>query len=104
MTLSLIIRRSSVALAGVAAIAIPAGCGTKEIDGKKVENLIRTGFAKQGKATNLKSISCPDGLKVKKGATLQCKVVGSDGSKGTFTVTQLDNNGTVKVTGFTPGG
>ena len=86
------------ALATVLA-AFAAGCSTGEIkiDQKKAEGLARK-IAGSG-TVPLKSVSCPSGLKAKKGADFDCDLVYTDGTKGTITLHQLDDKGRLRTAG-----
>jgi hypothetical protein len=86
---------------GVTAVAVApalalAGCGTTTIDSGKAAQLIRNAVNSAGNV-KVKSVSCPDGVTAKKGATFDCKltVTAPDGSvhNGTVTIHQLDANG-----------
>src|ERR1044072_6113349 len=81
--------------AGVAALAM-TGCGEQKIDVEKSAKLIQSAVEEQVGA-DVKSISCPDEVKVKANATFTCVVAGNDGTKGTATVTQTDGKGTISV-------
>ncbi len=71
--------RVSAALAGVLALAA-VGCGTQEIDGTKVEQLIQQDLERKGVAEGVKSVKCPSGLPSKTGHTFECTLRGTDGS------------------------
>jgi hypothetical protein len=45
----------------------------------------------------VKSVSCPEDIDVKTGATFTCTVVGTDGSKGAITAKQTDDKGNFDV-------
>jgi hypothetical protein len=81
--------------AGVAALAA-TGCGEQQIDVEKSAKLIQSAVEEQVGA-DVKSISCPDEVKVKANDTFTCLVTGKDGTKGTATVTQTDGKGTISV-------
>ncbi len=87
--------RSVVLAAGVAALTA-IGCGEQRIDVEKSAKLIQSAVEEQVGA-DVKSISCPDEVKVKAKATFACLVNGKDGTKGTATVTQTDGKGTISV-------
>lgn len=78
--------------AAFAALAL-AGCSTT-IDGKKGEKQIKALIEKRSDA-QVKSVSCPSGMKPKKGDTFTCKVTAQDGSKGDVLVTEVDDKGKV---------
>src|SRR3982750_4505089 len=87
--------RSLALAAGVAALAA-TGCGERQIDVAKSAKLIQRAVEEQVGA-DVKSISCPDEVKVQAKATFTCQVDGRDGTKGTATVTQTDGKGTISV-------
>lgn len=83
----------------IAAVVIGlSGCsfGAGTIDHKKAENLARKVAGGNSKVA-LKSVSCPSGIKLKKGATFDCDVVYGNGAKATITLHQLDDNGRVET-------
>jgi hypothetical protein len=99
------VRRLFTVSLAVALAALVAGCGETTIDQKGAEDLARK-VADSGQV-RLKSVSCPDGLKAKKGADFDCDLVYADGAKGTITLHQLDDKGHVRTTGadiHVPGG
>jgi hypothetical protein len=79
----------------VALTAVIAGCGETVIGQKGAEDLAKKVASSAG--VKLKSVSCPSGLKAKKGADFDCKLVAQDGSKGTITLHQLDDKGHVRT-------
>jgi hypothetical protein len=83
----------------VAALAMAAltGCGGIEINKGKAEDLARK-VAGSG-TVHLKTVSCPAGVKAKKGASFDCDLVYADGTKGTITIHQTDDNGAVRTAG-----
>jgi hypothetical protein len=87
--------RASLALIAIAAVLI-GGCGSNEIDTKRAEDLIAENVREEIGA-EVKSVSCPTGVKAKKGDTFECTVTGSDGTTGKATVTQEDDEGNVKT-------
>jgi hypothetical protein len=91
------VRRLLTVPLAVALAAMIAGCGETTIDQKGAENLARK-VANSGQV-KLKSVSCPSGLKAKKGANFDCDLVYADGAKGTITLHQLDDKGHVRTTG-----
>lgn len=87
--------RFIVLAAGVAALTV-IGCGEQQIDVEKSAKLIQSAVEEQVGA-DVKSISCPDEVKVQAKATFTCVVNGKDGTRGTATVTQTDGKGTISV-------
>ncbi len=81
----------------VALTALIAGCGGTVIDQKGAEDLARK-VANSGRI-KLTSVSCPSGIKAKKGADFDCKLEYADGAKGTITIHQLDDKGHVRTAG-----
>jgi uncharacterized protein DUF4333 len=69
--------------------------GDIKIDQKKTEGLARQ-IAGSG-TVPVKSVSCPKGLKAKKGADFDCDLVYADGTKGTITIHQLDDKGRIRT-------
>ncbi|MEY2441030.1 MAG: hypothetical protein QOJ46_456 [bacterium] len=84
------------ALALCLAAFAAAGCGEQQIDVKKSAKLIQSSVEQQVGAT-VKSIKCPDEVKVKAKAVFTCLVTGADGTTGTASVTQTDGKGTISV-------
>jgi hypothetical protein len=84
--------------AAVALAALPlAGCGDRVIDQKKAEKYVRNGLLSNGVAANrIKSVSCPSGVKVKKGKTFDCTATDTSGQSIRITLRMLDDKGTVK--------
>jgi NAD(P)H-hydrate repair Nnr-like enzyme with NAD(P)H-hydrate epimerase domain len=93
----MLIRRLLTIPLAVALAAVIAGCGQTTIDQKGAETLARK-IANSGQV-KLKSVSCPSGLKAKKGADFDCKLEWADGAKGTITLHQLDDKGHVRTSG-----
>ena len=73
-----------------------AGCSTGQlqIDHKKAEGLARQ--IASSKAP-VKSVSCPSGLKAKKGADFDCDVRYANGATGTIRIHQLDDKGRIRT-------
>ena len=74
-----------------------AGCGEVKIDSGKAEGLAEK-VAGSG-TVKLTSASCPDDIKAKKGADFDCDLVYADGTKGTITIHQQDDEGSVRTAG-----
>jgi hypothetical protein len=85
--------RSLVTVAVATALAA-GGCGTGklEIDHKKAEDLARGIGARKG---SVKSVSCPSGVKVKRGQDFDCRLTYADGVRRTITIHQLDDKGRI---------
>jgi uncharacterized protein DUF4333 len=71
--------------------------GDRTIDKKKAEDLARK-IADTGRV-RLWTVSCPTGVKAKKDATFDCKLVYAEGTRGTITIHQTDDNGSIRTAG-----
>ena len=83
------------ALASIACIALPlAGCREKKLDTSALEDSIQAGLTRD---LNLKiqGVSCPDNVKVKKGAVFTCTIQTRAGKSIPVRVTQADDKGHV---------
>jgi hypothetical protein len=78
------------------ALAGLGGCGTTTIDATKAEKGIRKAVTEQAHA-RVKTVSCPSGKEAKAGATLTCKVVGTDGSTGNALIKEKNDKGDVSI-------
>ena len=89
-------QRISLALP-IAAAAMLAGCGsTTEIDPPRP----RAPFGdavKVGGLTTAKSVSCPSGVKAKKGDTFTCDATLANGASGTVTVHITSGDGHIHI-------
>jgi hypothetical protein len=85
-----------IALAAGFAALTAIGCGEQRIDVEKSAKLIQSAVEEQVGA-DVRSIACPDEVKVQAKSTFTCVVNGKDGTKGTATVTQTDGEGTISV-------
>jgi hypothetical protein len=86
------------ALCAVGALLGFAGCGEKQLNTAKVENLIKQGLESRNLALKGASVTCPKDRKVKKGDTFTCQLEGFKPSAGpTATVTQTDDKAHIKV-------
>ena len=81
---------------GLAITLAAAGCSTGQIqiDHKKAEGLARRIASVRAP---VQSVSCPSGLKAKKGKDFDCDVVYVGGAKGTITMHQLDDKGRIRT-------
>jgi NAD(P)H-hydrate repair Nnr-like enzyme with NAD(P)H-hydrate epimerase domain len=72
------------------------GCGTGQlqIDHKKAEGLARQIAINKAP---VKSVSCPSGLKAKKGADFDCDIHYASGATGTIRIHQLDDKGRIRT-------
>jgi hypothetical protein len=75
----------------LATLALGA-CGESTIDVDKASRFISSAVSKQVGA-QVKSVKCPDSVKVKAKDTFTCVVTGSDGTKGDAELTQKDDKG-----------
>jgi len=82
---------AAVAAALLATLALGA-CGASEIDIAKASKFIDSAVSKQVGA-EVKSVKCPESVKVKAKDTFTCVVTGSDGTKGDAKLTQKDDKG-----------
>jgi hypothetical protein len=80
-----------------ALVAAIAGCGEVKIDSGKAEGLAKK-VAGSG-TVKLTSASCPDDIKAKKGADFDCDLVYADGTKGTITIHQENDDGSIRTAG-----
>lgn len=67
-----------------------AGCGDKKLDTGKLEGRIKSGIEKQA-GVKIRSVDCPDDVKVKKGDTFNCKATTTTGQTAVVKVTQQDD-------------
>jgi hypothetical protein len=81
----------------VAILAFAGGCGETKIDKGKAEGLAKK-VAGSG-TVKLTSASCPDDIKAKKGADFDCDLVYADGTKGTITIHQENDEGSIRTAG-----
>ena len=84
-------------LCTLALACLIAGCGEVKIDSGKAEDLARK-VAGSG-TVKLTSVSCPEDLKAKKGDDFDCDLVYADGTKGTITIHQQDDEGAIRTAG-----
>ena len=85
--------RLLILLLAVGALGL-AGCGDKKLDTDKLEGKIKSGIEKQA-GVKIKSVDCPDNVKVKKGDTFNCKATTQTGQSANVKVTQQDDKGNV---------
>jgi hypothetical protein len=84
-------------VAGLVALCalLVAGCGDS-IDIGKAESSIKKITSDQA-GVRVKSVACPDSVKLKAGAIFRCVVTGQDGTKGNALVRQRDAKGNVSI-------
>jgi hypothetical protein len=92
------LRLLAISLATALVVAI-TGCGTATIDSGKAEGLVKKVAA--GSQTPLKSVSCPEDVKAKKGADFDCDLVFADGTKAKLTIHQDNDSGSISTDGKT---
>lgn len=76
----------------LAVAGLLAGCA-KTIDGSSIEGQIADGIGAQAGGTW--TVSCPDSIDAKAGATFTCEAKSQDGQTVTVDVTQDDDQGNV---------
>lgn len=81
---------------GLLAALGATACGETTIDQDKAETFISKTVGDQA-GVRVKTVTCPDDVKAKKGDTFTCVVTGKDGTKGDVTVVQRDDEGNVRV-------
>ena len=86
---------SSSGLALAASLAV-LGCGETVIDGGKLTKFVGKTVSDQA-GVRVKSVTCPEDVKAKKGGTFNCTVLAKDGTKGAVKVVQNDDKGNVRV-------
>jgi hypothetical protein len=78
-----------------ASVCAGSGCGGG-IDTGKAERAVKTDVA-NATGSDVKSVSCPSPIALKKGATFNCIATGADGTTATVLVTQTDAKGNVHI-------
>ena len=76
----------------MAAVAL-GGCGDSTIDEKDAEAFVRSYFT-----PDARSADCPDGVEAKKGETLDCTAVDTDGRRFRVTAHVIDDEGRIRIT------
>jgi len=71
-----------------------AACGTSIVDTQKAESVLKKDVVAQT-GVAIASVSCPDNVAAKKGATFTCVAHGADGTHAPINVQQTDNQGNV---------
>ena len=66
--------------------------GSNKIDHKKAEKFLRDNIHPP-----VKSVSCPSGVKIKKGGTFDCTITLANGKSGTITLHMTNSSGHVEV-------
>jgi hypothetical protein len=84
--------RGITALAAVAALASGCDIQSSEIDAKQAEKFVMGAFD-----TPPRSVDCPEGVKIEKGATFTCDAVDSTGKPYEVVLHMADDEGRVTV-------
>ena len=71
-----------------------AACGEAHIDDGKAETAIKRDLTRQTGIV-VRSVTCPDDVKVKRGDRFRCEAVARDGDRAQVLVTQRDDDGTI---------
>ena len=85
-----------VVVLAITAFWAPGFAVTTELSGSAAERGVRSVLVRDYQATDVSSVSCPDGQKVQKGSSFRCSV-SIAGAQQQVTVTFLDDNGTYQV-------
>jgi Domain of unknown function (DUF4333) len=96
-------RRFAFTLIPVAALAVAfTGCGGKVIDKNKAKKAVQQQITARGvKASQIKKIDCPGGVKPKKGKLYSCVATATDNSKLRVTFQMTDDKGGVTLKSMT---
>jgi hypothetical protein len=76
----------------VLALFAVSGCGDRNVDSAKAE-----AFARKAIKPAPRRVDCPVGVKVEKGKSFDCYVVGTDGARSMITLHIADDDGNVRV-------
>jgi hypothetical protein len=97
-------RRSAFALIPLAALAVAlGGCGGRVIDTKKASKAVQQQLTARGvKASQIKKIDCPGGVKPKANTLYSCVATATDSSKLKVTFKMTDDKGSVVLQSMTP--
>jgi hypothetical protein len=87
-------RRRVFALIAVPAALALSACGTKVLNTGKLETNIKQGLEQQA-GVRIKSVSCPDKIKLEAGGTFTCTAVTTGGDRAAVRVVQQDDKGHV---------
>ena len=86
----------SVRVVGTRQTRLPRGGRGVTIKAVNVERLIDRA-SPLGKP--LRRVRCPDGVRLKRGATFECSVVAADGERAGVTIAQQDHLGNIRIAG-----
>jgi hypothetical protein len=87
-------RRAFALAAAVAAVPALSACGTKVLNTDKLEPTIKQGLEQQA-GVRIKSVSCPDKVKLEAGGTFNCTALTTGGDRASVKVVQQDDKGHV---------
>ena len=88
-------RRRAFALVALPAALALSACGSKMLNTDKLETSIKQGLQQQT-GVRIKSVSCPDKIKLEAGGTFNCTAVTTGGDRATVRVVQQDDQGHVR--------
>lgn len=88
-------------LALLAALALVTGCGGTVIDSAKTEDALEANL-KGSLQKDVRSVDCPSGVEVEKGATFRCTVKLAGGDEEIATLKVENENADVSVTDLRP--
>jgi hypothetical protein len=69
-----------------------AGCGKTTIDKGRAESFVRSYFTPAAR-----SASCPGGVEAKKGGTIECTAVDTEGTRFRVTAHIIDSSGRLRI-------
>ncbi|MCW3065230.1 MAG: hypothetical protein JWN32_2402 [Solirubrobacterales bacterium] len=97
-------RRSTLAVLPLAALVVAlGGCGGRVIDTKKASKAVKQQLTSRGvKASQIKKVDCPSGVKPKKNKLYACVATATDNSKLKVTFKMTDDKGGVVLQAMTP--
>ena len=98
------LRRPALAVVPLAALAVAlSGCGGRIIDKKKAAKAVQQQLTARGvKASQIKKIDCPGGVKPKANKLYSCVATATDGSKLKVTFKMTNDKGNVVLQSMTP--
>jgi DUF4097 and DUF4098 domain-containing protein YvlB len=79
-----------------ASVCAGSGCGSGKIDVTKAESATKT-YVAQATGAEVKSVSCPAGVPLKKGTTFTCTATESNGTIASVVGTETDAKGSVHL-------
>jgi hypothetical protein len=84
------------AAAGLAGVALLAGCGASRLDGASAEKTIRS-LVTSKLGVPVSRVSCPRGVTLQKGLVSVCQVTLASGEVEPFAIVQQDDKGNVRI-------